>query len=282
MMSELPGLLTSFFAGLLSFLSPCVLPLIPVYISFITGESASELRSDSRNRSAVLLRTASFSLGFTVVFVALAIIFGGGMKMLGSGADAVINRVAGIIVLVLAANFLFDFIPFLRGEYRRTNSGKPAAGEQAALKERKKNPVKAGAKAFLLGVSFAAGWTPCVGPILSSILLYAGRGGDIAGAALLLGFYSLGFALPFFLVGMFFGKALPVLGWFKRHMKAVKIVSAVLLFFFGIAMLTGGLSAVPSFLMKTGYQLADLAENGPALVRPVAGLLSKWFLFSGL
>lgn len=276
-MQDIPGLFTSFLAGLLSFLSPCVLPLIPVYLSFITGETAASLKSDDKNRSAVLIRTVAFSLGFTAVFVALAVIFGGGMKMLGSGADALINRIAGIIILILSANFVFDFIPFLRSEYRNTGTSSRAGASGEAG-----TSGASAAKAFLLGVSFAAGWTPCVGPILSSILLFAGRGGNVAGAALLLSSYSLGFALPFFLVGLFFGKALPVLGWFKKRMQLIKILSALLLFSFGIAMLTGGLSAIPAFLMKGGYVLADIAETGPVWIRPVAGLASKWLLFTGL
>lgn len=276
MMQELPGLFKSFLAGLLSFLSPCVLPLIPVYISFITGESASELKSGQSNRTAVLLRTGSFSLGFTIVFVGLAILFGGGMKMLGSGADAVINRAAGIIILILAANFVFDFIPFLRSEYRHTQNGSGTQRSEA------RNNGASSAKAFLLGVSFAAGWTPCVGPILSSILLFAGRSGSIAQSVILLSLYSLGFALPFFLAGLFFSRILPVLGWFKKHMRAVRIVSALLLFSFALAMLTGSLSAIPSFLMKSGYALAEIAETGPAWLRPAAQAVSGWLLFTGL
>lgn len=285
--TSVPSLFTSFAAGLLSFLSPCVLPLIPVYLSFITGESTEDLKEGRVAKSAVLFRTTSFVLGFTIVFVALALIFGGGMKMLGSGLDVVINRVAGVIILILAANFAFDFIPFLRMELRGSVGAKPgsasadsadASGSRSS-KEHFNATLIGSLKSFLLGVSFAAGWTPCIGPILSSLLLYAGSSGNVGHSMLLLSLYSVGFALPFFVFGLFFGRLLPVLNWFKKHMKAIKIISALLLFFFGLAMLTGSLGNLPALIVKTGYWFQELAETGPAWFRPLARFLSAWFLF---
>lgn len=266
MIASLPSFFTSFLAGLLSFLSPCVLPLIPIYISFITGESLSDLQKGNRNKFSSLIKTLFFSLGFTLVFVILAIIFGGGMKLLGSGLNTVINKIAGLIIILLGLNFLFDFIPFLRADFRKTKT--PQSNS------------KSNTKAFLLGVSFAAGWTPCVGPILSSLLLFAGQGGDILKASLLLTIYSLGFALPFFLVGLFFGQALPILNWFKKHMRGIQIISALLLFAFGIIMLFGGLSSLPILIIKAGYWFEEVSINGPKLFRPIALILSRWFLFS--
>lgn len=280
-----PGILASLAAGLLSFLSPCVLPLIPVYLSFISGESAAALgmsrasgpegkpaRAGGKLRMVLLVRTLFFVAGFTLVFTALAIVFGGGMRFVGSSASLWVNRVAGILVIVLALNTVFDFIPFLRGEYRVAEPG--AGGTDTA---RAWNPLRA----VLLGMAFAAGWTPCVGPILSSILLFAGQEGNIARSAFLLMAYSAGLGIPFILTGLFLDRATPVLSWFKRHMTAVKIVSGILLLGFGIALLAGSLSGITVFFLKAGYAMEELAATGPEWFRPVAGFLARWFTFQG-
>lgn len=297
-----PGVFAALAAGLLSFLSPCVLPLIPVYLSFISGESASALgmtgkkgdstavsgtgdgrssRSKRGIRAVLLIRTLFFVAGFTLVFTALAIIFGGGMKFIGSSATVWINRGAGVLVIVLGLNTLFDFIPFLRGEYRISEPG--AVNNTAQTGGGKASAARFGGplKAVLLGMAFAAGWTPCVGPILSSILLFAGQDGNAARAALLLAAYSAGLGIPFILTGLFLDRAAPVLGWFKKHMTAVKIVSGLLLIGFGIALLAGSLSGITVFFLKAGYAMEELAQTGPAWFRPVAGFFSRWFTFQG-
>ncbi len=224
-MTDVPGLFAALAAGLLSFLSPCVLPLIPVYLSFISGESVEALRG-ARRRWVLLGRSATFVAGFTVVFVALALAFGGGMGLVGMGSSRAVmralTRVAGVVVILLAINILFDFIPFLRFERRASPR---ASGRIGAL------------RAFLIGMAFAAGWTPCVGPILSSILLYAGNGGSAFRAAMLLAAYSAGLGIPFILSGLFLDRALPLLNLLKRHMRAIKIVSAVLLIALAIPLL---------------------------------------------
>lgn len=224
-MTDVPGLFAALAAGLLSFLSPCVLPLIPVYLSFISGESVEALRG-ARRRWVLLGRSATFVAGFTVVFVALALAFGGGMGLVGMGSSRAVmralTRVAGVVVILLAINILFDFIPFLRFERRAS----PRASERIGA-----------LRAFLIGMAFAAGWTPCVGPILSSILLYAGNGGSAFRAALLLAAYSAGLGIPFILSGLFLDRALPLLNLLKRHMRAIKIVSAVLLIALAIPLL---------------------------------------------
>lgn len=293
-----PGVLASLAAGLLSFLSPCVLPLIPVYLSFISGESAAALgmsrtlgpdgkqaRAGGKLRMVLFVRTLFFVAGFTLVFTALAIVFGGGMRFVGSSASLWVNRVAGVLVIVLALNTVFDFIPFLRGEYRVAEPGAggtvapgaSATGADAKTATRAWNPLRA----VLLGMAFAAGWTPCVGPILSSILLFAGQEGNIARSALLLVAYSAGLGIPFILTGLFLDRATPILSWFKRHMTAVKIVSGILLLGFGIALLAGTLSGITVFFLKAGYAMEELSLTGPEWFRPVASFLSRWFTFQG-
>lgn len=263
---SLPGLFGAFFAGLLSFLSPCVLPLIPVYLSFISGESLAEIREGKTGRMQLFLRSLCFVLGFTFVFVLLALLFGTGAHFIGSSLPRIIMRVAGAVVILLGLNMIFDFIPFLRGE----------------LKAQVPNKAVGFSKAFLFGMLFAAGWSPCIGPILSSILLFAAQSGNAVKSALLLGAYSLGLGLPFLLVGLFFDKAEPLLKWFKCHARAVKITAGLLIIFFGILMLTAGLASISIFFIKIGYALEEYAQTGTPPFSTIAGVLARWLQFQGV
>lgn len=238
-MTDVPGFFAAFAAGFLSFASPCVLPLIPIYLSFITGESASALKAGNAKRSVLLARSALFVLGFAIVFVILAIAFGGGMSLAGNGASAVVTKVAGVIVILLAINMLFDFVPLLRGEFRadmnRAGGKKIDEGGATGRGKTGSNPFRA----VLIGMAFAAGWTPCIGPVLSSILLYAGGSGNAAHAAILLALYAAGLGLPFMLAGLFLDRLLPALDFLKRHAFAVRIVTAILLIILAIPMIAG-------------------------------------------
>lgn len=274
MMGQIPSAALSFAAGLLTFLSPCVLPLIPVYLSFISGESVLAGRDNTKHREPVFVRmhlfvrTLLFTGGFSLVFVVLALLFGGGMRFLGSSASLIITRISGVLVLVLGINLLFNLIPFLAREFRIDVSGKM--------------DTLGWIRAPLFGMAFAAGWTPCIGPILSAILLYAGQSGNALHAAILLAAYSLGLGMPFILAGLFFDRAKPVLDWFKRHATAVRIVSGLLLVFFGIAILSGSLAGITTVFLKAGYALEELAETGPSWIRPAASLLARWLTFQGI
>ncbi len=278
-----PGILAALSGGLLSFLSPCVLPLVPVYLSIVTGESPSDIRSGTASRSRVFGRTLLFVAGFTLVFTALALVFGGGMRFIGSDARQIVNRVAGIVVIALALNVLFDFVPFLRAELRVNRSPGGAAPDSASIPAWPgRGPTLAAAlKPLVAGMAFAAGWTPCVGPILSSILLLSGEAGDPVRAATLLLAYSIGLAIPFVLAGFFLGRAQGLFAFFKRHHRAVTLVTGLLLLLFGIILLAGGLSRLPAVLARAGYALADFAGTGPAWLRPVATFISRWLLFQG-
>ncbi len=269
MMGELPGASAAFLAGLLSFLSPCVLPLIPVYVSIISGESAVSLSGGIVRRARILLKSAAFVLGFSLVFVALALIFGGGMRLLGSGARRYLTLGSGILVILLALHTAFDLIPFLRFEKRVTSGGPDPTGEGLT-------------RPILFGMAFAAGWTPCVGPILSSILLYSGQSGSLARSGLLLTAYSVGLGLPFILSGVFLDRAKPLLAFFKRRALAIRILSATLLCLFGIAILTGGISSLSSIFIKAGYSLETLTPSLPQWTQGLALLVSKWLTFQGL
>jgi len=263
--ASLPGLFGAFFAGVLSFLSPCVLPLIPVYLSFISGETLVEIR-EGGVRMRLFLRSISFVLGFTVIFVLLAILFGTGARFIGSSLPTTIMRVAGAIVIILGVNMIFDFIPLLRGE----------------MKARAPSSAASFSKAFLFGMLFAAGWSPCIGPILSSILLFAARSGNAVKAAFLLCAYSLGLGIPFLLVGLFFDKTEPLLRWFKRHARGVKITAGILIIFFGILMVTAGLTSITAFFIRIGYALEEYAQTGTPPFSTIAGALARWLQFQGV
>jgi len=233
-------------AGLLSFLSPCVLPLIPGYLSFISGAGADEIRSGSR-RAGVFYRTLFFVLGFSAVFVGLGLAFSGGGMLVAGRSNRIVSIVAGSIIVVLGLNTMFDFIKMLDLEARAHVSAKP----------------KNAAGAFVVGMAFGAGWTPCVGPILASILFMAARSGGALKAVALLSAYSAGLALPFLAAGLFFERLAPVWAWFKRHGRAVRLASGALLVAIGLSMALGRLTAVNAVAARTGIALKAYIATQP-------------------
>ena len=249
---NIPGVFTALLAGFLSFISPCVLPLVPAYLSFISGASGAELASGSM-RTRVLARSLGFSAGFTIAFAILGVIFSGGAMFVGGGNSAPwIGTVGGIVVIVLGLNMIFDLLRFLDTD-RRLIAG--FTGSKA----------KGVAGAALLGFAFAAGWSPCIGPILASILLFAARQGDVPRSLILLGAYSLGLAIPFVAAGLFFDRAKPLLSFLSRKGKTVRIVSGSVLVAFGIAMAAGSLNSITSRAVKAGYLLQDFSSRSPLL-----------------
>ena len=257
---NLPGILSAVLAGLLSFISPCVLPLIPAYLSFISGASVVELGS-GKARPRVFARSLAFSAGFTLAFTILGIAFSGGAMFVGRGqASLYIGIAGGILVILLGLNLIFDFIKFLNIDARfiAKFSGKKTGGIPGAI---------------LLGFAFAAGWSPCIGPILGSILLFAGREGTIPRAALLLLSYSLGLALPFLATGLFFDRLKPLLAFLAKRGKEVRIVSGLVLIIFGIAMAAGSLGSVSALAARAGYRLEAMAEASPGAAQTIGAVL---------
>jgi cytochrome c-type biogenesis protein len=206
-------------AGAASFLSPCVLPLLPGYLSFVSGVSVDRLHVDTRR---VLISTVAFVAGFTLIFVLL----GAGAGFVGDlllRYRSTLQIVAGVL-LVLLGIAVTGLLPL-----------------DALQRERRLLPFRTPrgpAGAFLAGLAFAVGWTPCVGPILASILTLAATS-TAAGGASLLTVYSLGLGIPFLLSGLFFAKAMGAFSWVKRHFTTVKIVSGALLVAYGLLMITG-------------------------------------------
>ena len=233
--------LTVFVQGLLSFFSPCVLPLVPLYVSYLAGgaRTVGEDGTIRYPRGRVMVNTLFFVLGVSFTFVAL----GFGFTALGrffSGNRVWFARVSGAIMVLF-------------GLYQLGVFGKSKAVEQEhrlplRLDKWAMNPVTA----LVLGFTFSFAWTPCVGPTLGSVLLMASSAGTAGAGFLLIGVYTLGFVIPFLAVGLFTGA---VLGFFKRHQKVVRYtvkVGAVLLILMGVMTITGYMNGITSYLSTVG------------------------------
>ncbi|MHB9090968.1 MAG: cytochrome c biogenesis CcdA family protein [Chloroflexota bacterium] len=216
------GLLVAFGAGIISFLSPCVAPLVPGYLSYVSGATFDGKTTVTRKTHEVLIACLLFVLGFSIVFVLL----GASVSLVGGLLDEnrrLLNRAAGV-TMILMGLFITGLVkmPWMNRDMRFHPNGGPS---------RRGGPV-------LLGMTFAFGWTPCVGPILASILFWAGASQTAAQGALSLFAYSLGLGVPFVLVGVGFSRALGAVAWMRRHFQALNIVSGSLLVGLGILFLT--------------------------------------------
>mgnify|MGYP001167707573 FL=1 len=223
-------LILSFGAGFISFLTPCVLPIIPGYICYITGKSLNEIE---KNKRVVLLKTILFSIGFSIVFI-----------ILGATASAVGNILlflsnelriaAGIIIIIFALQMLgiFNF-NFLNKEKRL---------ETSSYKDNYAFPL-------VVGAAFAFGWTPCIGPVLGSILALSATETSIAKGILLLSFYSLGLAIPFILSGYYMSKFLTTRQGFSKHYGRVTKIGGIILLLTGILIATNQIQVVSFYIL---------------------------------
>ena len=215
-------------AGLVSFASPCVLPLVPAYLSYVSGlpvptsdaPSGTTLVRTHRT-SRVMLGTALFIAGFTVVFVSYGALFGGLGSALVEHAD-VITRVLGVLTIALGLAF-GGWLPGLDRDTRFMDR-LPGVGLGAA-------PV--------LGVLFGIGWTPCIGPTLAAVQVLAFDSGTAGRGALLSVAYCVGLGLPFLVFAAFYGRATAVSSWVRRHMRTIQTVGAIVLIGLGVALVTG-------------------------------------------
>ncbi len=253
-MNTAPNLAISLAAGLLSFLSPCILPLIPSYLSFIGGASLQDLREDQLSRRKVFYRTLMFVLGFSLIFIVLGVIFSS-TGFLFAGVSRVINAVAGIVVIILGLNIMFDFWKFLNFE--------------------RKIHVRTAPKglfgAFLIGMAFGGGWTPCVGPILAGILFLSGQSGQVGRGILSLAAYSLGLGIPFLLAGIFFGRFVHLMQGIKRHLPAIRVVSGLFLIGIGLLIALGRFQQMNAWLGSLSLALRSWAGAEPLVARVVLG-----------
>jgi cytochrome c-type biogenesis protein len=234
----LPAMLVALVAGILSFLSPCVLPIVPPYLAYMSGISVGEMRA---GRSA-LLAAAFFVLGLSTVFMMMgftASVFG---AFFLTNADW-FAMLAGIIVMVFGAHFLGVIrIGFLNRDLRvdAGNKGGSAFG------------------AYVLGLAFAFGWTPCIGPQLGAILSLAAQEASVVRGTTLLAVYALGLGIPFLLVAAFFPRMGPLMVFFKRHTEQIERIMGLLLWTVGLLMLTGGFSQFSYWLLENMPFLAGL------------------------
>ncbi|MCZ8181563.1 MAG: cytochrome c biogenesis protein CcdA [Beijerinckiaceae bacterium] len=234
-----------FFAGLLSFLSPCVLPLVPPYLCYLAGTSVSELSRageiDRGLRRHALLAALFFVLGFSTVFIAL----GAGASLVGALLRAyahILAQVAGVAIILMGLHFLGVFRLGIMAREARMEVEKPAGFLGA----------------FVMGLAFAFGWTPCIGPVLAGVLAVAGSESSVARGAGLLAIYSAGLGVPFLLAAFMMGPFLRFLQKFRAHIGKVEKVMGVLLVLTGLAFLTGSFSQFGFYLLEAFPALGKL------------------------
>ena len=224
----------AFIAGLLSFLSPCVLPLIPSYITYITGLSFADLQAEHPShivRQKSILHSISFILGFTVVFVLL----GASATYIGSflQSNAMLIRKVGGVLIILFGVHVTGMIPFkfLMGEKRLSVKYKPVGY----------------AGSFLVGLIFAAGWTPCIGPILAAILTLAATEENVYNGIILLLFYSMGLGIPFLLSSLAMHQFLTLFNRFKKYIRMFEIITGLFLIVVGVLLYSNWLSRLSGY-----------------------------------
>jgi cytochrome c-type biogenesis protein len=246
--------LLAFAAGLLSFLSPCIVPLIPSYLTFIGGTSFTELSAGGPGRARLIARTLLFVLGFTLVFTALGIAMSGVGAFLG-GASRMVSYVAGGVIVLFGLNVIFDIWKLLDAERRLHLERRPAGWLGSVL----------------VGMAFAAGWTPCVGPILASILFVAGTSADVARGAFLLFAYSIGLGLPFVVAGLFFGFFMRQVQRLRPWLGTIRIASGLFLVALGILVILGRLRGLSAFVFRAAAALREWSAAEPAGPRVMFG-----------
>jgi len=232
-MSELPLPVGAFVAGFVSFLSPCVLPLVPGYVSLISGATVEELsrRQDVRLRRIVLINSVMFVVGFSVVFVSMGAV-ATSIGQLLQGYRTFLSIAAGLIIILFGLH-LTGLLPI-----------------KAFYAEKRLQKVGSGASvigSFLIGFAFAFGWTPCIGPILATILAFASVQETVAKGVGLLALYSGGLAVPFLLTSIGIAGFLQFYGRFRSHLHKVEVGSGALL------ILIGGLILFDKFTVLNGY-----------------------------
>lgn len=232
-MTSLPLPIAAFLAGLVSFLSPCVLPLVPGYVSLISGVGIEELKSqESQLFRKVMLNSLAFILGFSIVFIALGALATGVSQLLGQYKNT-LARVAGVVIIIFGLHLTGIFkIKWLYTDARLHS----VKGSSTAW------------GAFVIGFAFAFGWTPCVGPILSVILGFAAAQDSVTKGIFLLAIYSLGLAMPFLLTSLGIEQFLKFYTRFRSHMHALEVVSGALLIGLGILLVWGRFSLLSSYL----------------------------------
>ncbi|MEF9602580.1 cytochrome c biogenesis protein CcdA [Paracoccus sp. PXZ] len=235
----LPAATVALLAGILSFLSPCVLPIVPPYLAYMTGVGVGGLKSGERS---AVVPALFFVMGLSTVFLLMGMAASAFGRMFLQWQD-MLARGAGVVVILLGLHFLHIIrIPFLDAEARidAQERGGSALG------------------AYVLGLAFAFGWTPCIGPQLGMILSLAATGGAMGKGTALLAVYALGLGIPFLLSAIFINRAIGLMNRIKPHLKLIERVMGGLLVVVGAALLTGAFPAFAYWLLETFPWLAAL------------------------
>lgn len=232
-MTSLPIPIAAFVAGLVSFLSPCVLPLVPGYVSLISGVGVEELKGqESQLLRKMMLNSVSFILGFSVVFITLGAISTEVGQLLAS-YKSFLAKVAGVVIILFGLH--------LTGIFRIN----------ALYSDKRLHGVKGGSTAggaFVIGFAFAFGWTPCVGPILAVILGFAAAQDSVLKGVGLLAVYSMGLAIPFLMAAFLLERFLKFYSRFKTFMHAIEVVSGALLIGLGVLLVLGRFTLISNYL----------------------------------
>ncbi len=240
--SLVPAMAVAVTAGILSFLSPCVLPIVPPYLAYMGGISVGEMAGDLAARRRALLSALCFVLGLSTVFLFLGFTASTFGRLFLQNQQWFVT-VAGIAIMVFGAHFLGVFRIGIMDREMRLDAGDRGGSAFGA---------------YVLGLAFAFGWTPCIGPQLGAILTLAASETSVARGTALLGVYALGLGVPFLLVAALFPRLTRFMGWIKRHTDRIERIMGLLLWTVGLMMLTGQFSAFSLWLLENVPALATL------------------------
>ena len=241
-MIEIGFIISAFVAGLIMFLAPCTLPMLPAYLGFISGVSVEDLKDPEKAKSVrrkIIMNGIFFILGFSVIFI----LFGTLAGFLGQGLAPFriwMGRIGGVMVILFGL--------FMLGVFKL-----PALQSTKRIKIPKFLTIGKPSSSFIIGSSFAVGWTPCVGPILASILLLASSTSTAFQGAILLGIFSLGLAVPFILTAILFSQATTYIERATKYLNWVSIIGGLFLIALGLLLLTDNFGLT----IQYGYQLFD-------------------------
>ncbi len=231
----LPAMIIALVAGVVSFLSPCVLPIVPPYLAYMSGVSLNDMSDTASARRRAIVAALFFVMGLSTVFLLL------GFTASAFGAfflqnQVLFSRISGVVVIVFGLHFLGVFrIPFLDQEARLDAGDKGGSSFGA----------------YVLGLAFAFGWTPCIGPQLGAILSIAASEASVSRGTLLLGIYAAGLGIPFLLAAMFITRAMGLMNRIKPHMRLIERIMGGLLLLVGLALLTGAFTTLSFWLLET-------------------------------
>ncbi|MFK7870929.1 MAG: cytochrome c biogenesis CcdA family protein [Roseobacter sp.] len=237
-----PAMFVALIAGVFSFLSPCVLPIVPPYLAYMSGVSLNDIQGEGSGRRRAIISAVFFVLGLSTVFLIL------GFTASAFGAFFLQNQVlfaqvSGVVIMVFGLHFLGIFRIALLDREARLDAGDKGGSSFGA---------------YVLGLAFAFGWTPCIGPQLGAILSLAASEASVTRGTILLGVYAAGLGIPFLLAAMFLTRAMGVMNRIKKHMRLIELIMGGLLLVVGLAMVTGLFTTFSWWLLEQFPALATL------------------------